>query len=1691
MKDECDSGSGGVIPLEAIISLYAILRRRVLPASTEAGRPPREDSVSSADSNRNAPSSSTAGPAESRPTHELEQLAKKSSDRQACNAADAAPAAMAGMVPLRFLAYAARHHAALGPIDHVLRAAFGKDSGVSTFPSSPSLPGPPSSLLPLQRQRTAWVSAPLPKTVVEDLTRLLSVSTVLHVGLGDVLCEPTTRSLASSTLSPSVQQQKHQQQQHWTAVRIIHHLERYGAARDYLEALTERWRGEAREPVGRGSAAEATTQKTVPGLTCSSDNQGSESSAAKEMADGGKKCRTASESTHQQYRQPSLSTHLNVIPDPRLDEEAEGTLAARAVLEAAACLQPSFTRLLHTLREAWELQNARRAATTSASTEPRTMRDNTNNSNADDNNVAAIGTLPTCNNAATRGKNENTTVRVSSAWSLPSPDAAASTDGAALAVVRSFAQGDAACSSPAYRRDVADGTALEGAAAMSTAELTRLTLDVAHFAWGAMSVLRRSASCEGSPATNAGRGDGTGQGMGDVAASSQESDGAALHQLLRTATRFSTYADLHAWLECVLLSPAQGNPRDGVTVQQHAALLCLLKRAVRRAPSWAAVCTLIQLVWPRLAPAEQTAEKDAIHISFFKHDTDEGALRWGRGVASCQELLDAFFDSPHAPARRPNARDELAFWCSVICTPCFRERREAAWYEGSPQGRLLDPVEGVPPTASAAAAKKPLSKAKWSALWYGSSPSTARVCLRERVLWHNSVTASATRLARQWLLPFAEHAATRDCLAVCHAQCAEVWSAAVSVAPPSISLSAADDAHCGGSMEVEDMQVTRRVAVRHLALQHRAFCSVFLTDEEAFDWLALVLCRTPAGMARQLVLLAAVSARWGSGSHGGSTDAAKQSVQQVHPQTPAEASTFPWNSIYGRAGDKLSITALSLSLSPPPLTATQAEALVADLTTVFQRWIAAGADESTRANLGAVGLERHGNDVHSLVAAAWVACECGGRLGEVGALFDDVAATVTLLDPTVHAASYPVLSDGVASLRAIVRRGITAVGLQWEREVVSSSHLPAQLAAFPEHIKALSVSSSCHENEVRLARLHEWLHFLCTSPTLLLADEAHVVVWLYVLMKLVEELHPQSGVGNSAATDGALIDSPGDALNSGATAPLHKSEGGDEDVPRLRGPAWTVQAEEDAVRRVAHALSGKLWSTLPRSSLLPPMLLNWLLTRGGMHTWGEAVRFLRSAAASVRPRAGPSRNDGGSGDDEHELHDTAAAEGGDEGQRRYLLLALPLDRVTSMTHAMRVLRTLQAVYENCCHDAEASSDEEGERQRRRCNAETDDDEASLTHWKEVWHERELAGWTAFKRRSRVDWGSSGGVVIPSLQSPRSTSTDDPVTVLVHNCYREIERVLLREWYGRAVAAVLDFLLEHPEHTHLTFVTDAPDHAAVVLRARLALEEDACCGRGDVAVGCPDQQQTLTTASQQHSEVLLQDMGETDALGKGNGRTVGRVDELGGCALREETDDDPEGRDSRQRVAEPSTLHKRHVTATTPMRVPLHFLGAFVLQEGRLAALMDEVGGDEATQLAAKQPSTGVAFHEVDAGAVPTGAPYKRRARAKQTRANLPSPTGGRLLAPSSLMALLDGAEGLISTNAGAPNAPPASSCYAPRCTLGGYRGCPVHPELLALYKRVLELKKAELADSDGAEPPLHEMVEEFVGEILARHTVAP
>ncbi|CAG9571303.1 hypothetical protein LMJF_14_1095 [Leishmania major strain Friedlin] len=430
------------------------------------------------------------------------------------------------------------------------------------------------------------------------------------------------------------------------------------------------------------------------------------------------------------------------------------------------------------------------------------------------------------------------------------------------------------------------------------------------------------------------------------------------------------------------------------------------------------------------------------------------------------------------------------------------------------------------------------------------------------------------------------------------------------------------------------------VVMRLMADQHCAYCGALLSTQEQLEWLDVTLRCTQSGPARQLVFKAALMTHWHCG-----------------PDTL----TVYESASGGGGGGSDDEQAVAASSATNYLIA----AAVADVTAIVHRWVLQEAEVLEES--AAAALFNHGDDLARRAVL----------LGDVGRLLANVSRAFN---------SVPGGPSAVEALFAAARAAVTSAGLRLERgaqlsstsslfsaaataAALTSAGMPAPCDDSVVGVAALSRSAllpelqSCTDVERRLARLHGWLELLCTCPTELVADEQYVVVWLCVLMRHVEEMHGYAREGSAQLSEARR--QAGEATHQADSAIVScrvgaVSDGGGDDGWRCQ---WSLETEEAAVRRVAQSLSSQLWSVLPASSLLPPMLLNWLLARGGARTWGDAVRTLRASADA----------DGG----------LKAEHAG----RRFSLLLLPLNRVVSVKHVVRVLHTLRAVEERCAASA--------------------------------------------------------------------------------------------------------------------------------------------------------------------------------------------------------------------------------------------------------------------------------------------------------------------------------------------------------------------------------------------------------------------
>ncbi|KPA77310.1 hypothetical protein ABB37_07198 [Leptomonas pyrrhocoris] len=1717
------------VPLEAILSLYATLRRNAA----------EQQHTMKYGEELNTTLSSAVEEEDHLRGNAFPQLPATdvSSRRLRCSSSPSSAndfssvSLFADTLPLRFLAYAAQHNTALAPLHRVLSAAFRSNVGGASPPPSPTFrPG-------CERQEGGLGGVSLSREVVNDLTQLLSVATVLHVGLGEILqaapaASPTKRTAEeSSSLSASATSSSWQLPLRWAALRTIHNLERYGGAREYVAALSESVERNFEASTGSGVAAQAATGSNAPPSPLprsQRETHGLDSARAGPH-------RTRSQPTAS--LSPSSPHHLSVL-DAAVQKQESEVQHARAVVEAAARQQPNFTLLLQPLQEAWEAHNTRRLpATTSTHRTPPAG------------GTGANGDLfPSQTETVTSTPGDVCETMDGTVPSFPSSSssvqASAAAADVALAMVRSLAQTDLSAAHVDCSGVQQGDAAWRSGSTMSTAELTCLTLDVVHFTWTAMNAahewdhVENSSHTSGSPSTE--------EQLGvERSAAARTAEGEALLQLVRTATRFASYADLCTWLERLLpptppaaapavslgvrdyLVTANGN----VSLPQRAALLCLLTRVVRRAPSWSAVCTVLPAMWRRIPTAAPApASLRVPNASLRLRHTDEEAAACGSGYASCPSLLSAFFESPHAPTRRPHTRDELAMWCKAICGASGITGTDKTAYKES----VIRPASAkVTHDASPGTNEGQLSAAEWSRLLYGSAPPTiADVSVCPLALWHSSVTAAATAFVGQWLHPAAAHDTALDCLATCHVACAKSWAT-----PPSFCTPASSDTTGENSPDNRSGAAWRAEAVAQLAHQHRAFSLTFLTREETFDWFNLVLCRTERGVARQLVLAAAMEARWCSA--GAAAPLPPPTYRATAPST-SPATTASAEMIQKDVEDAHDV--VRLSSSSFSCTA-DADAAVADLTRVFLRWVTARETAST-----ATDADRSDAAAVSLLTGTSFRREGNGRLGDVGLLFADVAAALspsfisTEFNSSVLALSPSKPSTAVALLLEVVRSAVTETGLLWERQMGQpSSHVKDDTHAVPLPLQFFNAAvesvgqrpsasvdrggseeeASLHDRELQLARLRSWLQFLCTCPPLLLADKVYVVVWLYTLMRQVEEMHQRLHESAGGAPTPLVPETQsrlGEGMHthsSSSNSLTHRAGLVERSSQQGGGQAWSQQEEAETVRLAAASLSRQLWSTLPPSSLVPPMLLNWLLTRGGLPTWGDAVRFLRASAATatVRPPPETKKVFDGAGEGDHD--DQAKV----DDQRRYLFLVLPLDRVVSMAHAMRVLRTLQAVEERC-HDAARKrtrdalplSTRESSPSSGNGGDNTVVGEASV-HRSQTRQTEKGSSRQAASSAATIDLRDDVAVTVSSTGA-NGTAID---LLVRHYYYPEIERVLLREWYSRALAAVLRFLVAHPEHTFLTSVADAPDHAALAVRAWLESgnahdEQGSTTDREGVRASFAERLHAPDLSSVGASVTSLHEWQEWIGLSHQK-KTIGinavaaltepgtvplppasqsrAADEHEAAPRRSATESYTGAALTIEKQRDSEELHQPNSTVapTHTLRIPLHFVGTFILQECRIGAPVSTSFAEASARQAAMTGRAKLSSQDSNANAVQrTSSP--RSQEAPQRATTKPSyGKRGRLRTLPSLDSLLQDTECCPAVGHDRLNTLEDAAARA-AVSPDARRTRPVHPELLELFTRVLQIKKAEARGVDSTAAAREETVEDVVGQVLAHRAIA-
>ncbi|KAG5509445.1 hypothetical protein JKF63_06755 [Porcisia hertigi] len=1135
----------------------------------------------------------------------------------------------------------------------------------------------------------------------------LTLSTILHLGflesLQITLAPPTSLRTASDSTAgtDSTTASASLVRQLWSAVQAIHHMQCYGWAPDYLRSLA----AIPAEAAGSGTAT------------------------------------------------PTLESSLG---------EGVGRVAdALALVRRAAHGVPYFTHLLSFLEGAWKTHHARFGA------------------------LASEQQWPPAEDARSRQELPLTPWQQRTAFALAgnnkgSTELRSIEDASSMEMVHAIA---AASTREGLQSVAATTDAVHGEiCSMSREQLLSVTRNLVVFSWRAMEVRRRRSV--GAAEVPVLRAEAPSRRTADAAtgieferkASSTRSgpcqpttattaivdeEQEALLRLVRVATRLSSFDELCAWME-QLISDDDGLVSSGMagshsrplilSPQQEEALLCLLTRAVRRAPSWMAACTTLKNIWSKL-PCTCAAPGDARPA-----EPREVWCRRDDGVASVPALLEAFFSCSHAPTAAPPSpitSQALRRW-----TPCDA----TFWY------RVV--VCGVAADTEAA---------RWARILLGSdahASSTAnrfdrRTAVMERR--HDSLTRAVLLVVDRWLRPAEALDVALQCLARSHARCANEWTTFLErqkregeeggVAPDRCSPKngyvettrtrntphgwespvKSERSPLASTSVDETANAALALGTRRMADQHHAYCRALLSTHEQQEWLDLALRYVTSGPARQLIIKAAWMARWHCGPDTLSMHERASAVGVDGGDHPVEVDV--------RHTIKLSLVAA-----------------VADLTTVACAWVTQESEAPTGSEAAAAALFNYRGHLPRRVTP----------LGEMGRLMADVEITFS---------GVPGGASAVEVLFRAVRAAITTSGLHLERgappsrtsilaSFSSKTGVPMSsgVSSLDEH-SAVAMGALSHsvlvserysrkEVERRLARLRSWVELLCTCPTTLIANEQYVVVWLYVLMRQMEEMH-----GYAKERTAQL-----------SVAPQHSEEATSDGCGEDERPYhWSLETEEAAVRRVTQSLSSQLWSVLPASSLLPPMLLNWLLTRGGERTWGDAVRTLRAAA----------------GDDTGSTVDRLG--------RRFSLLALPLDRVVSVEHALRVLCTLRAVEERCATPVTTAKTTSKQQTSPPPPPSPSPRPQGCTGGSLIP--------TAYAETQCVaELGSSPAVAKQKNEKPSDTAA-------VADVYGRIESVLLREWYGRALAAVLQFFAEHPQHTYLTHVRDVPHHAALAHRRR--------------------------------------------------------------------------------------------------------------------------------------------------------------------------------------------------------------------------------------------------------------------------------
>lgn len=294
-----------------------------------------------------------------------------------------------------------------------------------------------------------------------------------------------------------------------------------------------------------------------------------------------------------------------------------------------------------------------------------------------------------------------------------------------------------------------------------------------------------------------------------------------------------------------------------------------------------------------------------------------------------------------------------------------------------------------------------------------------------------------------------------------------------------------------------------------------------------------------------------------------------------------------------------------------------------------------------------------------------------------------------------------------------------------------------------------AIGSDCASSPAAaVAEARDWIGLMRCVPVGA-ADEVHLATWLYWTLRAVARaddlLSSRGATYHSAATAFAFAGSDGNGGDVSASEAVATSP-----------PALTVASEESArsvvvvcdaatAMAVAHNL-GAHFPLLPPDAIAPPMLLNWLVARVPSLSWGEAAGVLLA-----RQKSEWAKHSRPASDADARVHEQRQQ----QQPAPFVYLALPLDRIHSMQHALRVLGSLRHV-------------------------QTDTGTAGDPR----------AGQTASGHRQFNPSPSS----VPETVTHTGMSHDDADMQLL---YRRVRQALLHTWYLRSMQAVLAFVAEDP------------------------------------------------------------------------------------------------------------------------------------------------------------------------------------------------------------------------------------------------------------------------------------------------------